>query len=337
MASILRNNLHHLSNGFSRTMKLPFPNVVDDTLLSNYGACPQRANMEYLQHWKAKQESDHLVAGGAYADALEALRHHYFILGESLEHSIAHAFVAATRAYGNHKCIDERKTLDRVYGAIVHYVNYFNPMFDEWKPAIIGAQEGIEFSFLVPLPHPDGGEILHPTTGDPILYSGRADAIVENSSGMRYLLDDKTCTQLGNTWGSKWRLRSQFTGYYWGCLQYGIETLGVIVRGNCFYQAIRPETGDIYVCKQVISQRTPKDAEVWLRTTQRRLLSIIEDWKSGEFSYNLGDSCNSYGGCQFEKICTARFPENWLNSHFEQKVWDPVQRKVIPLNRSPGD
>lgn len=308
-----------------------FPLVVDDTILSTYGACAQKCNLAYMQHWKSKVESDHLVAGAAYADGLEALRNSFYIQGNSVDDSLAHAMISAVEKYGEHTNIDARKSLDRVLAALVHYVNQFNPKYDEFKPITIQGRPGIEFSFAIPIPHPDGGEILHPETNDPILYVGRNDAIVANNDGYTYILDDKTCTQLGATWASKWRLRSQFTGYYWGAQEYGIPTQGVIIRGMCFYQAIKPESGDIYVCKQVISERTKHDVEVWLKTTQRRLLGLLQDWKTDSYNYNLGDTCNSYGGCPFENICISKHPENWLRSGFVRKIWNPIERRVEPI------
>lgn len=295
-------------------------------MLAAFGACSQKWNLAYLNHWKPRHESDHLVAGGAYAEGLEVMRHKYYIDHASKEDALAYGITAAIQKYGDHTPTTEHKTLDRVIAAIAFYAKTYPLDKDEWKPVTIEGRPGIEFNFVIPFYHPEYGEILHPVSGDPILYTGRSDAIVSNAEQYVYHLDDKTCTQLGASWLNQWRLRSQFTGYYWGALQYGIKTLGTIVRGNCFYRAIRPETGDIYVCQQVISSRTIHDVNIWLTTTYRRIERAIKQWKSGEFEFSLGDACNAYGGCQFQKICTSKYPDRWLASEFEQRVWDPLER-----------
>ena len=54
------------------TSPVPFPLAVDSTMLGTFRSCPQKLYRQYLQHWKPRGESVHLVAGGAFAEGIEA-------------------------------------------------------------------------------------------------------------------------------------------------------------------------------------------------------------------------------------------------------------------------
>jgi len=50
----------------------PFPSVVDSTIIAAFRSCPQKAYLEFVEHWKIRDQSVHLVAGAAYAAGMEA-------------------------------------------------------------------------------------------------------------------------------------------------------------------------------------------------------------------------------------------------------------------------
>lgn len=312
---------------------LEFPATVDDTILATYGLCGEQANLQYLQHWKPRQVSSHLVAGSAYAAGLEALRLSFFIRGEPIDTARGHAAAAVIKEYGNHECTEPKKTLERILGAIDYYCTKWNPATDHYTPKLFpGDVPGIEFNFAVEIPSLEGQDTLrHPETNDPLLFTGRSDAILSNPEGDLYLLDDKTTTRLGATWHKTWRLRSQFTGYYWAARQLGIPIQAILIRGMCFYAAVNKESGTVYVGRETITQRTGHDTEAWLRTTQLRISRLINDYRSGLFELNLGDACNAYGGCPFRHICIAKDPEPWLRQDFRRARWNPLRRRLEPL------
>lgn len=51
-----------------------FPHAIDSTMLATFRSCPQKFFRQYIQHWKPKTESVHLIAGGAFAAGIEAAR-----------------------------------------------------------------------------------------------------------------------------------------------------------------------------------------------------------------------------------------------------------------------
>lgn len=311
-----------------------FPAVLDDTILAKYGQCPWKANLSECLHYKAKDKSTHLIAGGAYAAGLEALRLSFYVRKEPLPIARGHAAAAAIREYGDHETDDKypNKSLDRVLSALDYYCKWRNPATDIYKPMTFsGDVPGIEFNFAVEIPHPNGGPIPHPVTGDPLLFTGRSDAVLQNPDGALFLLDDKTESQLGATWQQKWRLRSQFTGYFWAARQLGIPITAILIRGMCFYRAIQSKTGTFFHGKEATSTRTEHDCQVWLSTTQQRILRFIRDWEENQWELALGDACNAYGGCQFKHICTSKQPELWLNQDFRRARWNPLKRRLDPI------
>ena len=205
---------------------LHFPPTIDSTILANFRSCPQKAFRQYFQHWKPKNESVHLVAGGAYAKGLEVARRAFYEDKRPPDECEALGIGALIQAYGNFECPpDSAKSLERTAGALEFYFDQYPLGVDNAIPITWGdGRRGIEFSFAEPL------SIFHPETGDPILYTGRSDMVVDFAGGV-YIEDDKTASSLGASWSKQWEHRSQFTGYCWGARRIGIPAQGVLVRG----------------------------------------------------------------------------------------------------------
>jgi hypothetical protein len=180
-----------------------------------------------------------------------------------------------------------------------------------------GGKRGIEFSFAEPLP------FQHPVTGDPILYTGRADAVMEFAGGV-YLVDEKTTSSLGASWPRQWEMRGQFTGYSWACRELGVETAGTIIRGVSILKTK-------YDTMQAITYRAPWEIDRWFEQTLRDLTRMQQMWESGEFDYDMGSACAEYGGCSMLQICKSPDPDSWLPMYFEQRVWDPLLREEVTV------
>jgi len=67
----------------------PFPHVLDSSLMAAFKSCPQKANLEFFQHWKPGEQSIHLHAGKCYASGIEAARIAFYVDGKSPEESLA--------------------------------------------------------------------------------------------------------------------------------------------------------------------------------------------------------------------------------------------------------
>lgn len=327
-----------------------FPEIFDSSMMASYKSCAEKYRKEYIQHYKPKGQSVHLHAGGAFAKGLEVARRAFYVgdyeygyyepsLNEGppvkkfkVEHigsgnaddSIACGLQALLFFYGDYQCpADSAKSAERMAGAFEFYFsNYPLIADDDGQPIILpGGKRAIEFSFAHPLPS------LHPVTGNPLLYVGRMDAIIQYAGGS-YICDEKTTTQLGATWPRQWDLRAQFTGYAWGCQQSGIEVAGAIVRGVSILKTK-------FDTAQSINYRPEWQIERWYT----ELLEWIEDIKTnwltkgpdGPWRHNLDHSCAEYGGCQFRTACMSQDEAPWMEQDFERRYWNPLARTETQL------
>lgn len=179
-----------------------FPQVIDSSMLSAFRSCPYKAYLGYIEHWKPHFPSVHLIAGGAFAKGIEIARKAFYEQGRNQEDSEALGLLALVENYGSFECPPESaKSLERMCGALEFYLSNYPLGSDGAEPITLPTgRRGIEFSFLEPL------DLMHPTSGDPLLFSGRADMVASFAGGV-YNFDEKTTTQLGAKWADQWDLR----------------------------------------------------------------------------------------------------------------------------------
>jgi hypothetical protein len=296
-----------------------FPHAIDSTMLEAFRSCPQKMFRHYVEHWKPKAESVHLVAGGAFAKGIEVARWAYFDRGADEYEAQAAGVAALVQAYGDFECPSESpKSCERTAGALEYYFEQYPLGGDGMAPLVFAnGKKAIEFSFAEPL------EVNHPTTGNPLLYTGRADMLAEFANG-QYVVDEKTTSSLGASWGRQWEMRSQFTGYVWAAQRAGIKVDGCIVRGISILKTK-------YDTLQVITNRTPYEIDRWYNQTLRDIQRMIECWRAGYWDWNLGHACAEYGGCSLVQVCKSENPETWLPMYFEPRVWDPLARREMTV------
>ena len=293
----------------------PFPLAIDSTMLGSFRSCPQKMYRTYMEHWKPQSESVHLVAGGAFADGIEAARRAFYEMGKSVEDSVGIGLESLIHKYGDFECPPESaKSLERTAGALEFYFANYPLGNDGAEPLLFSdGRRGIEFSFACPLP------INHPVSGEPLLYTGRSDMIASFAGGV-YIYDEKTTSSLGASWAKQWEMRSQFTGYCWAARQFGIEAAGVIIRGVSILKTK-------YDTQQAITYRTPYEVDRWVDQSCRDIERMIGMWKEGHWDYDLDHACAEYGGCSLVPVCKSSNPEGWLESYFTQRVWNPLARQ----------
>ena len=294
-----------------------FPHFIDSTILAAFRSCPRRAYYQYIMHWKPKENSVHLHAGGAFAHGLEAARRAFYEHGAAQDEAHAAGLKALLDFYGDFECpADSPKSLARMLGALSFYCDSYPFALDQAKPARIGDRLGIEFQFADPLP-----DTWHPATGNPLLYTGRADMIADFADAP-YIFDDKTTSQLGASWTRQWDLRSQFTGYCWAARSNGIPVAGAIIRGVSILKTK-------YDTLQAITYRAPWEVDRWLAQVQRDVARMTRCWGDKYWDLSLDNACTEYGGCVFRQICKSPDPEAWLPMQFEQRIWDPLSHTEI--------
>lgn len=299
----------------------PFPEVIDSSLIAAFRSCPRKAFLEYLQHWKSRSPSVHLVAGAAFARGLEVTRLAYYEQGCSPDVALGRGLDALMKAYGTFECpADSPKSLERMMGALEFYFDRYPLGQDEAEVITVAGKHAVEFNFSEPL------DIAHPETGQPLIYTGRFDAIVRYS-GLTLGCDEKTTSQLGASWPRQWDLRSQFTAYTWGAKRAGLKLDGFLVRGVSILKSK-------YDTAEAITYRPEWQLERWEEQLNRDLLRMISVWASGLWDYNLDHACAEYGGCPFRSVCLLRDPSELLAQQFERRRWDPVTRTETVLTEA---
>lgn len=295
-----------------------FPELIDASLLSAFKSCPELCRKGYIEHYKSKGPSVHLHAGGAFAHGCERTRTAFYVEGKDSEAAVAEGVGALLEFYGSFDCpADSAKSAERMAGAFEFYWDNY-PLDFENDPIILGSgKRAIEVSFAEPLP------IMHPETGDPLIYCGRLDAILKYAGG-HYITDEKTTTQLGASWSRQWDLRSQFQGYCWGAKQIGIRVDGALVRGISILKTK-------YETQQAIINHPDWKLDRWYA----EMLDWVEDLKrcyiTGKWKHNLDHACAEYGGCQFREACSSQDEGPWLETYFERRQWNPLLRTETKL------
>lgn len=298
-----------------------FPTVIDSSMLSAWRACPQQFFNRYILGLHPPGKSVHLHFGGCYARGLEMFRNAYWGEGKSQTAAVAEGLKAITIAWGEEpNWPGSNKTYERCLEALVDYVKNYPPATERVVPIRMPNGEcGGEFSFAYPL---EG--INHPTTGLPLLYSGRVDMLAK-MGGLTVLVDDKTTTQLGPSWSNSWRVRAQFSGYVWLATQWGYHVDAVVIRG---ISILKERFGHA----EVIETRPPHAVERWLRQTRRDVLRMKHTWAEyersgfedrGVWDYDLDSACSSYGGCTFLDMCVSKEPQKWQDG-FAVSFYNPI-------------
>lgn len=297
----------------------PFPETLDNTTVNSFRSCPREAYLGHFQHYKPATQSVHLIAGGAFASGLEIARRAFYEQGLDEQTSIALGVQALWLHYGAFEPPEASyKTAERMAHALDYYFEIFPMATDAAKPKVMpSGRSAIEFSFAEPL------EVTHPTTGQPLIYAGRSDMVVDMAQGV-FIEDDKTASMLGNSWFNQWEMRGQFTGYTWAAQRSGLHVDGVLVRG---ISILKQGFGHA----QHLTYRAAWEVERWYEQTNRDVQRMVNAWNEGYWDYNLGEACGAYGGCRFLPVCKSPQPLVWLESYFTRRKWDPITRTETDL------
>lgn len=299
------------------TASYPFPELVDNSALSGFKRCPTYWRYNVLRNLTTKGTNIHLHAGGAFAAGLEAARKAFYGEGLSEDDAIAAGIYALTQYWGTADIPeDEAKSYPRMVQALIEYFTVWRLPDDPFRPyTLANGKPAVEFTFALPIP-----EVLHPTTGQPLLYGGRFDMLAEHE-GVIYIEDDKTASQLGPSWSKNWDLDSQFTGYAWAAKNFGIPVGGILIRGISILKGG-------YGTAQAITYRPQRMIDTWYENTVELLHRMLEYWRKDRYPQALDKhACNSYGGCQFSRLCQSPDPEGWIDDYYEERNWNPLSKE----------
>lgn len=295
-------------------MEVTFPRVIDSSIRKEFDMCPQKCMYSYFRGIVPKGGNIHLHFGGCFAKGLETVRLAFYGEELSVMDSLSRGYEAIIRQWKDYEPPDNsKKTLASCLLALQEYFIQYPPDTDVIKPLIIDGKPTVEFTFAIPIP-----DLIHPETGEPILYGGRFDMLCNYHSAV-FIEDDKTASQLGASWSNQFKLASQLTGYIWAGKQYGYPVQGAIIRGVGILQ--RSITHQM-----VIESRPEWMIDRWMEQLIRDVKRMITSWERKEWDRSLDHSCASYGGCPFLTLCLSPEPESWINTHYEVKHWNPLEK-----------
>lgn len=294
-----------------------FPAVIDSTMRAEFVTCPVKFYYSFIRKLGVGGGSVDLIAGGAFARGLEVVRKAVWVEKKPFPTALSEGMTAAIAEWGSFVCPAHKtqKNIDRVVQALEFYFQRWPIDTDPIRPYFWAEDKpAVEFTFAIPLP------ILHPTTGEPIIYAGRTD-MIGIYNGQIFGVDEKTTSQLGPTWGTKWNLRSQFTGYCWAARQHNLPVAGWIVRGISFLKTT-------FGAAESIQFRPDWAVERWYEQLLVDIEQMIKCWRENRWSHNLADACESYGGCTFQRLCESEDPESWItgSGEFSTRDWNPLHR-----------
>lgn len=291
-----------------------FPTVIDSTIRSEYVTCPTKFYWSFSRQLGPRGGSVDLIAGGAFAKGLEVTRKSVWKDGKSFSTALSEGMAAAIGEWGAFICPDhkQQKNIDRVVQALEFYFQRWPIDHDPIKPYFWSpGNPAVEFTFAIPLP------ITHPVSGEPLIYAGRND-LVGVYNDQLFIVDEKTASQLGPTWGQKWNLRSQFTGYVWAGRTTGLPIAGAIIRGISFLK-------NSFGAAESIQFRPTWQVDRWYEQLLVDIEDMKRDWLSGKWNQALADACESYSGCPFMRLCESQDPEGWIGE-YATRIWNPLSK-----------
>lgn len=312
------------------------PLYVDSTMIRTFKSCPQKFFLEFIRGLRGDGTKVDLHAGGALAYAIEVANNAFHFEGKSVRDAMAMCSAAFEIAWGDYEVpirgyskVDGRplyispKTKDNVWKAIVTYFDKFPLPTDHIKPYLMPGKATSEFSFAIPLDEETTGIPfpVHPVHGTPFLYSGRFD-LLGSYLNRPIVRDEKTAKSAPAYWAEQWDLRGQFIGYVWAVQSLlGIECEQVAVRGIIIQIEEIKILEAIKLYSRVLVNR-------WLGQLARDIHRLVDCYNSGYFDYDFGETCTSYGLCQYFNACRADDSEVWLRD-FAVRRWNPLQKDPI--------
>ena len=298
--------------------KAKFPQVLDSTILLA-SACPTKFFYKHCYHLAPTQKSIHLHAGGAFAQAMQTVREKFYRDKVGLEKALLEGMRSFIIYWGDYEAPEGTyKSFENTLAAVFDYFHTYNPEDDYIQPLIRkDGTPAVEFTFGVPLP------IMHPTSGEPLIYAGRCDMLGQHNS-LKAVVDEKTCYSFGFDWARVFQMRGQFIGYTWAAQQFDIDVNLCIVRGIAIQVRSIKHLETMFSFPQWQVDR-------WYQEMLQKVVYLKACWEANEFPMNYGDICGSYGGCEMMDLCTSESPENWFSS-FDIREWNPLHKGIVHDN-----
>lgn len=282
--------------------------------MSSFDACHYKWFYEFGHALSPLAINPDLHAGGAFSQAIEVTRQAFYGDNLPLDVALPIGIRALIKFWGDFEPPERNpKTCEAMIGALADYFREYPPGEDLFRPMILAdGKPAVEFTFAIPT------NVMHPETGEPIIYAGRADMIGNYDDKWLCIVDEKTTKGFYGDWASIWGMRGQFIGYCFAGQYYGYPITRTVIRGIAILKTM-------YKHLQVIEEYSQWQIDRWWEETNIKIKKMVEIWESNTYLHSYGDACGSYGGCQFLGLCTSPEPENQF-SNFQRRVWNPLKK-----------
>jgi hypothetical protein len=279
------------------------------------------------------------------AKAFETIRRSYYKHGKSLEECFQIAFPEFIRRWAwVEPKVGNYKDFVNCWMAIEAYFKEYPLDSDFFQPLMLSNGEpAVEFQFGIPL------DIMHPITGNPLFFCGRADMLAVNGDDPKtcYVMDEKTTKGIGSSWPYQWDMRGQFYGYTWAARHHGHRCSGALVRGIAIQQT------QFAFAEKVIFY-TDWQIDNWVRYMNEKIERMVYCFDDGlevlvqadlkgwdpehtmrmlhdKWPQSFGEMCSSYGGCMYTDLCTKQNP--WELYHdYDTRIWNPMHQDPTDEN-----
>lgn len=300
--------------------------AVDSTSLGAYKTCPRFYWYSILWGFETKALKVDLVFGLWVHGGVERY-HHAKAKGAShddaLDAALAWVLVQTwnkdlSRPWASGDSYKNRLTLVRT---LVWYLDQYGPSDPLETVILANGKPAVELSFAF-----NSG--YRTQLGEMVQYCGHLDRLA--SMNNQYYIPDIKTTKYDMTprYWQQHNPSNQFGMYTLaGQINFQFKVAGLIVDG------VQVLVGSSRFQRQLIS-KDEATIDEWYRGSldwvRRMEESAIEGEVHGELAYPMNDtSCSKYGGCPMQSIC-SRSPgsrQQWLETEFRRRVWDPLQRR----------
>ena len=293
-----------------------FPAVIDNNIRKKFVACPTKMKWAHIENLRPISESTvDMHFGRCFAHGVEWARKFFYYELFSPQGAVDQGITEAVKAWGD---FAETSKSNKTLGSLITSLRYY---FETWplgEDGLTPIENGIEHSFKIALP------IDHPDTGELLCYAGRMDFCGTDDAGNIVIIDEKTTGRLGDSWWQQWDLDAQMTGYIWSKRQnYSLidgdmPDISAQIRGVSILKG-----GNGHV--EVPITRTRFMVNRWYGQMLRDVTRMISSYKTGQWDFNLSDSCTSYNRpCEFTKLCLRPNPEQHIDGEYKVVVWNPL-------------
>jgi len=299
------------------------PLYIDNSTLKAMATCSTQAALRYVYHRASTEESVYLKCGTAVHEALAL---HF--AGETVDTCLAtfdglYLDYAAANVQPGDRLSHENVTRILTYWLQDHPAAEF--------PVSVPSPKFIEVGFQCPL-----------DDAESIVYTGRMDLVVVDSTGALAPLDHKTTGQISAPWIERFRNDSQMSGYIWAATQHTGKPLtrayvNAIELGHLPSDPVRKcakhgipyaECAAAHVRSQLfMTTRTPKQIEEWRIDAIRlakRFRALRDSGKEPGQTPMEGSFTDACRFCFAREYCNTGRETLGYDTIFVEDQWNPL-------------